>query len=68
MKVITQLAEEGMTMVIVTHEMNFAFNVSDRVVYMESGEIIYDAPPQVLLKGTDSTRLQKFMEAVKIAA
>jgi polar amino acid transport system permease protein len=68
LKVITQLAEEGMTMVIVTHEMNFAFNVSDRVVYMESGEIIHDAPPKVLLKGTDSKRLQKFMESVKIAA
>lgn len=68
LKVITQLAEEGMTMVIVTHEMNFAFNVSDRVVYMESGQVIYDAPPKELLKGTDSARLQKFMEAVKVAA
>lgn len=68
LKVITQLAEEGMTMVIVTHEMNFAFNVSDRVVYMESGEVIYDAPPKILLQGTNSARLQKFMDAVKVAA
>jgi polar amino acid transport system permease protein len=68
LKVITQLAEEGMTMVIVTHEMNFAFSVSDRIVYMESGEVLYDASPKTLLKGTDSVRLQKFMEGVKTAA
>jgi polar amino acid transport system permease protein len=68
LKVITQLAEEGMTMVIVTHEMNFAFGVSDRIVYMEGGEVLHDATPQTLLKGTDSDRLQKFMEGVKIAA
>lgn len=68
LKVIAQLADEGMTMVIVTHEMNFAFGVSDRVIYMESGEIIHDASPEVLLKGTDSVRLQKFMEGVNVAA
>lgn len=68
LKVIGQLADEGMTMVIVTHEMNFAFNVSDRVVYMEQGTIIHDAAPDVLLRGTNSARLQKFMEGVKIAA
>lgn len=68
LKVIGQLAEEGMTMVIVTHEMNFAFNVSDRVIYMEQGTVIHDAPPQVLLQGTDSVRLQKFMDSVKAAA
>lgn len=68
LKVIAQLAEEGMTMIIVTHEMNFAFGVSDRVVYMESGKILHDEAPQTLLKGTDSARLQKFMESVKTAA
>jgi polar amino acid transport system permease protein len=68
LKVISQLANEGMTMVIVTHEMNFAFNVSDRVIYMEQGTVIHDAAPKVLLKGTDSARLQKFMESVSVAA
>jgi polar amino acid transport system permease protein len=69
LKVISQLADEGMTMVIVTHEMNFAFGVSDRVIYMENGQIIHDAPPAVLLKeGTTSPRLEKFMEGVRVAA
>lgn len=68
LKVIGQLADEGMTMVIVTHEMNFAFNVSDRVIYMEQGRVLHDDAPHVLLKGTDSVRLQKFMESVKVAA
>jgi polar amino acid transport system permease protein len=68
LKVIGQLAEEGMTMVIVTHEMSFAFGVSDRIVYMEKGEVIHDASPDELLKGTQSIRLEKFMEGVRGAA
>lgn len=68
LKVIGQLADEGMTMVIVTHEMNFAFTVSDRVIYMEEGRIIHDEAPETLLKGTGSTRLENFMKSVKVAA
>ncbi|NQX12181.1 amino acid ABC transporter ATP-binding protein [Microbacteriaceae bacterium VKM Ac-2855] len=43
--IMTDLAKEGMTMVIVTHEMKFARNVSDRVIFMEKGRIIEDGPP-----------------------
>lgn len=43
--VIARLAKEGITMLIVTHEMKFAFSVSDRVVFMEHGHIVVDAPP-----------------------
>jgi polar amino acid transport system permease protein len=45
------LADEGVTMVIVTHEMKFAFEVSDRIVYMEGGNILYDETPDVLRSG-----------------
>ncbi|MDH4582623.1 amino acid ABC transporter permease/ATP-binding protein [Pseudomonas sp. BN415] len=68
LKVISQLAEEGMTMVIVTHEMSFAFGVSDRVVYMEHGQVIHDARPEELLQQAGSSRLEKFIAAVKQVA
>ena len=60
LKVIEQLALEGMTMVIVTHEMQFAFKVSDRVVFMEDGEIKAADKPNILLQSTD-LRLKQFL-------
>ncbi len=45
LQVIEKLAEEGITMLIVTHEMKFAFAISDRVVFMEQGRIEIDASP-----------------------
>jgi polar amino acid transport system permease protein len=42
LQVIESLAHEGITMVIVTHEMNFAFKVSDRIVFMEKGRVVCD--------------------------
>lgn len=60
LKVIEQLAQEGMTMVIVTHEMQFAFKVSDRVVFMEDGEIKAADKPKTLLQSTDP-RLTQFL-------
>ena len=64
--VIEELAREGMTMVIVTHEMNFAFKLSDRVVFMEGGEIIQDAPPRDMLEQR-SERMTKFLKDVQLA-
>lgn len=60
LKVIEQLAQEGMTMLIVTHEMNFAFKVSDRVVFMENGHVVADDHPQELLV-SQNERLQRFI-------
>jgi polar amino acid transport system permease protein len=60
LKVIEQLAKEGMTMVIVTHEMQFAFKVSERVVFMEDGEIKAADKPNVLLQSSDP-RLTQFL-------
>ena len=49
-----------MTMIIVTHEMKFAFEVSDRIIFMESGQILYNEEPQQLKKTRDE-RLLKFI-------
>lgn len=59
LEVIEKLAKEGMTMIIVTHEMNFAFSVSDRVVFMESGYIVHNDSPAKLLD-EPSARLSQF--------
>ncbi|KAA8999307.1 amino acid ABC transporter permease/ATP-binding protein [Affinibrenneria salicis] len=65
LKVIQDLAREGMTMLIVTHEMDFALSISDRIVMMENGRIIADAPPASLLNAPQDTphwrRLREFM-------
>lgn len=61
LNVIKKLASEGMTMIIVTHEMEFAKNVADRVVFMENGHIIESGPPQELFTNPKTDRLRKFL-------
>jgi len=61
LKVIKQLAEEDMTMVIVTHEMSFARAVSDYVVFMDGGVIIEEGNPDELFGETKSERLNQFL-------
>ena len=65
--VMRRLAEEGMTMLVVTHEMNFARNVADRVVFMDGGAVVEDGPPESLLVApkNEATRifLQDLVEA-----
>jgi polar amino acid transport system permease protein len=62
LKVIEDLANEGMTMVIVTHEMQFAFKVSDRVIFMEQGEITAAGTPAEL-RTSDNERLCRFLSS-----
>lgn len=66
LKVIESLAREGMTMIIVTHEINFAFRISDRIVFMEAGTILRDAPPRELA-AESSSRIATFLKDVQIA-
>jgi polar amino acid transport system permease protein len=65
LKVIQDLAQEGMTMVIVTHEMDFALTISDRIFFMENGSIQLDASPHHIKQpdGVDATtsRVRRFM-------
>ena len=66
LKVVETLAREGMTMLIVTHEMSFAFKVSDRVLFMESGRVLLDAPPAEVL-ASDDARVKDFLSHVHVA-
>lgn len=56
-----QLADEGMTMLCVTHEMGFARSVADRVIFMADGEILTDAPPSEFFGGSANARLREFL-------
>ncbi|PAU77356.1 amino acid ABC transporter ATP-binding protein [Halomonas salipaludis] len=59
-----ELAREGMTMMIVTHEMGFAREVADRVVYIHSGEIVEQGPPATLFDSPQHDRTQNFLSRV----
>ena len=58
------LAKEGMTMVVVTHEMGFAREVADRVLFMESGELLVDEKPTDFFDNPPSPRLRQFLSQV----
>jgi len=62
--VIKTLATEGMTMVIVTHEMNFAREISDRVVVMADGRIIEEGPPDLIFTAPKEARTKAFLRSV----
>lgn len=64
LKVIRQLAEERMTMVIVTHEINFARNVSDRIVFMADGLIVEEGPAAELVDNPRSERTRAFLSNI----
>jgi polar amino acid transport system ATP-binding protein len=61
LRVMKQLAEEGMTMVVVTHEIGFASRVADRVVFMDRGVIIEEGTPEKVLKNPNQTRTREFL-------
>jgi polar amino acid transport system ATP-binding protein len=63
--VMRELAEEGMTMLVVTHELGFAAQVADRVVFMDFGRIVEDGPPQEVLVRPKLQRLQQFLSLVQ---
>jgi polar amino acid transport system ATP-binding protein len=62
--VMRQLAEEGMTMLVVTHEMSFAREVCDRVVFMDDGSIVEEGPPQDVLGRPQHARTRAFLARV----
>jgi len=62
--VMVELAKEGMTMMVVTHEMGFARRVADRVIFMDQGQIIETAPPDDFFDRPQSPRLQTFLGQV----
>lgn len=60
LKVIKSLAEQHMTMVIVTHEMNFAKNISDKVIFMDKGVIVVEGTPEEVFNSSNE-RIQEFL-------
>lgn len=60
--VIQQLAQEGMTMLIVTHEIGFARDVADRVIFMDQGVFVEDGPPPQCLDNPQDERTRQFLE------
>lgn len=58
------LAEAGMTMLVVTHEMGFARRVADRVVFMDGGVIVEEGPPEQVIGGPTQERTKRFLEQV----
>ena len=64
LKVLLRLAQDGMTMVVVTHEMAFAAEVANRVVYMDQGRIIEDGPPDAIMRNPQHPRTQAFLKRI----
>ena len=62
--VMKQLARDGMTMVVVTHEMGFAREVGDRVLFMDGGRLVEEGTPQQIFERPKSARLQDFLAKV----
>ena len=62
--VMKELAHEGMTMVVVTHEMGFAREVADRVLFMDNGQIVEEGTPETIFEHPRSERLQSFLAKV----
>jgi polar amino acid transport system ATP-binding protein len=59
--VMKQLAQEGMTMLVVTHEMGFAGDVADRVIVMDQGQVVEQGSPQIVFSNPQSERTKKFL-------
>jgi ABC-type polar amino acid transport system ATPase subunit len=62
--VMVSLAREGMTMIVVTHEMGFARKAAHRVVFMDAGQIVEQGPPDRIFSRPEHPRLRQFLRAV----
>jgi glutamate transport system ATP-binding protein len=62
--VMTSLAQEGMTMMVITHEMGFARRAANRVIFMDLGEIVEEAPPDRFFTHAESARAQDFLSKI----
>ncbi|VEF06789.1 ABC transporter-like protein [Pseudomonas fluorescens] len=68
LQVIQGLAREGMTLLIVTHEMAFARAVADRIVFMDAGRILEQTPPEIFFSNPQTARAQQFLEKFSFVA
>ena len=59
-----RLAKQGMTMIVVTHEIGFAKDVSDQVVFMDSGKVIETSTPDIFFSNANHERSRKFLNQI----
>ena len=64
LSVVKDLREQGMTMIIVTHEMGFARDVADRVCFLDKGRILESAPPKILFSTPENPRTKQFLQRI----
>jgi polar amino acid transport system ATP-binding protein len=64
LRLITDLGADGMTMVVVTHEMGFARSASNTVVFMDQGKVVESGPPEQIFEAAQTERLQRFLSQV----
>jgi polar amino acid transport system ATP-binding protein len=64
--VVRELAEEGMTMIVVTHEMTFARDVGTRIVFMDGGRILVEGTPREVLAASGNERLKSFLARIEM--
>jgi ABC-type polar amino acid transport system ATPase subunit len=64
LRVMRQLAAEGMTMVVVTHEMGFARDVADRVIFMADGLVVEEGSPQQIFSAPKNERTRQFLQSI----
>ncbi len=62
--VMTDLAREGMTMLVVSHEMGFARAAANRIIFMDSGQIVEEAPPELFFTSPREERTRRFLEHI----
>lgn len=65
LKVMRQLAKDGMTMIVVTHEMSFAREVADRVVFMDGGVVVEEGPPSEVISNPQHARTKSFLSRMR---
>ena len=64
LEVMTELAQSGMTMICVTHEMGFARQVADKMVFMDHGEIVEMSSPEIFFNNPDTQRCREFLQQI----
>ena len=65
LSVMRSLAEEGMTMIVVSHEIRFALNVGNRLIFMDNGGVVHDGDPRELYENPPTERLRDFLHAIQ---
>ena len=62
---VKDLAEEGKSMIIVTHNLSFAREVADRILFLEHGEIVYDGETETFFTANENERIRQFIQSMK---